>query len=181
MFERFTTSARQCVVLAQYEARDLGHGWIGTEHLLIAIAREPHGLGGRLLRDLGMTPENGRADALRIIGPEALDRDALASIGIDLDEVRRRAEETFGPGALEGAGRRGCDEPGPPPFTKRSKKALELSVRFAAQLGDNVIGSEHLLLGIAGVEEGVGAQVLAERGLTREQLEAAVERAHRAA
>ena len=33
--------------------------------------------------------------------PPALDADALATIGIDLDEVRRRVEEAFGPGALE--------------------------------------------------------------------------------
>jgi ATP-dependent Clp protease ATP-binding subunit ClpC len=37
MFERFTDSARRIVVLAQQEARDLGHGWIGTEHLLLAL------------------------------------------------------------------------------------------------------------------------------------------------
>ncbi|MGH9222987.1 MAG: Clp protease N-terminal domain-containing protein, partial [Acidimicrobiales bacterium] len=34
MFERFTAAARNTVVLAQLHARDLGHGYIGTEHLL---------------------------------------------------------------------------------------------------------------------------------------------------
>ncbi|HWC80297.1 MAG TPA: Clp protease N-terminal domain-containing protein [Pseudonocardiaceae bacterium] len=39
MFERFTDSARNIVVLAQDEARGLRHGWIGTEHLLLALFR----------------------------------------------------------------------------------------------------------------------------------------------
>ena len=43
MFERFTASARQIVVRAQSEARELGHGFIGCEHLLLALlaADEP--------------------------------------------------------------------------------------------------------------------------------------------
>jgi ATP-dependent Clp protease ATP-binding subunit ClpA len=40
MFERFTESARQVVVLAQEEARGLKHGYIGTEHLLLGLIRE---------------------------------------------------------------------------------------------------------------------------------------------
>ena len=40
MFERFTESARQVVVLAQEEARKLKHGYIGTEHLLLGLIRE---------------------------------------------------------------------------------------------------------------------------------------------
>ncbi|HEX7254618.1 MAG TPA: Clp protease N-terminal domain-containing protein [Gaiellaceae bacterium] len=40
MFERFTESARQVVVLSQEEARALKHGYIGTEHLLLGLMRE---------------------------------------------------------------------------------------------------------------------------------------------
>ena len=40
MFERFTDRARQTVVLAQEEARALGHDYIGTEHLLLGLLRE---------------------------------------------------------------------------------------------------------------------------------------------
>lgn len=46
VFERFTAAARQCVVLAQEEARELGHGFIGSEHLVLGVARvEPELLG----------------------------------------------------------------------------------------------------------------------------------------
>ena len=49
MFERFTESARQVVVLAQEEARKLKHGYIGTEHLLLGLIRE----NGRATTTLG--------------------------------------------------------------------------------------------------------------------------------
>ena len=46
MFERFTEAARQCVVRAQEEARELGHGFIGSEHLVLGVASvEPELLG----------------------------------------------------------------------------------------------------------------------------------------
>jgi ATP-dependent Clp protease ATP-binding subunit ClpC len=49
VFERFTESARQVVVLAQEEARRLRHGYIGTEHLLLGLLRE----NGRAATTLG--------------------------------------------------------------------------------------------------------------------------------
>ena len=55
VFERFTERARQVVVLAQDEARSLGHGYIGTEHLLLGLLREEEGLGARVLASLGVT------------------------------------------------------------------------------------------------------------------------------
>lgn len=54
MFERFTPRARQVVVLAADEARELGHDWIGTEHLLLGLLREDEGLAARTLRELGL-------------------------------------------------------------------------------------------------------------------------------
>lgn len=108
MFERFTAGARQIVVRAQSEARQLDHGFIGCEHLLLALLAgdEP---AADVLREHELTPERVRAELIRMMGvPPArpadllnvLDREALAAIGIDLDVVRSRIEATFGPGAL---------------------------------------------------------------------------------
>ena len=55
MFERFTERARQVIVLAQDEARGLGHDYIGTEHILLALLREEEGLGARTLREAGVS------------------------------------------------------------------------------------------------------------------------------
>ncbi|HEY7707483.1 MAG TPA: Clp protease N-terminal domain-containing protein [Gaiellaceae bacterium] len=56
MFERFTESSRQVVVLAQEEARMLWHGYIGTEHLLLGLLRED-GRAARTLHSHGVTLE----------------------------------------------------------------------------------------------------------------------------
>ena len=50
------------------------------------------------------------------------------------------------------------------PFTPRSKKVLELSLREALRLGHNYIGTEHILLGLVREGEGVAVRVLAELG-----------------
>jgi hypothetical protein len=106
MFERFTGTARHLVVQAQADARRLGHNYIGCEHLLLAAAAaaEP---AGAVLRDQGVTPERIEAALLRTVGRGqtadplgGIDRQALASIGIDLDVVRTRIEAAFGPDAL---------------------------------------------------------------------------------
>ena len=68
MFERFTEPARQVVVLAQEEARLLAHHHIGTEHILIGIAREPQGLGGRVLEGLALDARSLRAALAQRVG-----------------------------------------------------------------------------------------------------------------
>ena len=68
MFERFTERARQAVVLAQDEARRLGHDHIGTEHLLLGLLREEEGLAARVLDALDVTLDDARAEVLRIVG-----------------------------------------------------------------------------------------------------------------
>jgi ATP-dependent Clp protease ATP-binding subunit ClpA len=81
----------------------------------------------------------------------------LDSFGVGLDTVRQRIKEAVGdsPGAGVGA----------PPFTPRSKKVLELSLREALRLGHNYIGTEHLLLGLVRVDEGLAAQILTQLGV----------------
>ncbi len=81
---------------------------------------------------------------------------ALESLGISLEAVRDKVAETIGPtdAALSAS----------PPFTPRTKKVLELSLREGLQLGHNYIGTEHLLLGLVREGEGVAAQVLVALG-----------------
>jgi ATP-dependent Clp protease ATP-binding subunit ClpC len=55
MFERFTSSARECVASAQEEAAALHHGYIGTEHLLLGVARVEEDTGAKLLKERGIT------------------------------------------------------------------------------------------------------------------------------
>jgi hypothetical protein len=69
VFERFTERARQVVVLAQEEARTLGHNYIGTEHILLGLLREEEGTGARALEALDIGLEPVRAAVLQSVGP----------------------------------------------------------------------------------------------------------------
>jgi len=179
MFERFTDEARNAVVAAQREASALDHGWIGTEHLLLALLADADGRGGRVLRDFGVDVAWARSEVERIVGrgePD-LDADALATLGIDLDAVRERVERTFGAGALSRRRcRRGLMTGGALPFTARAKKALELSLREAIAMGDDHIGSEHVLLGLAREGDGVAGGILRSRGIDRDAVRAGLQR-----
>jgi len=68
MFERFTDQARRVVVLAQEEARLMRHGHVGTEHLLVALARVDDDVATPMLADHGLTAEKARAEVVAIIG-----------------------------------------------------------------------------------------------------------------
>jgi len=68
MFERFTEPARRVVVHAQEEARELNHNYIGTEHLLLGLLREPESVAGQALRDLGISLDSAREQVIGIIG-----------------------------------------------------------------------------------------------------------------
>jgi len=168
MFERFSKSAREVVVRAQADATTLGRERIDADVLLLGVAGG-ESRAARVLAEHGATHRALRERA----ASGGLDGKALAAIGIDLDEIRRRAEESFGPGALE-RGRRARG--GYVPFTAGAKKALELSLREAIAMGDDHIGSEHLLLGLAREGDGVAGRMLRSRGIDRDAVRAALQR-----
>jgi Clp amino terminal domain, pathogenicity island component len=67
VFERFTQEAREVVVLARQEARELRHSYIGTEHLLLGLLREEEGLAARALEALDITAERTREEVVRLV------------------------------------------------------------------------------------------------------------------
>jgi ATP-dependent Clp protease ATP-binding subunit ClpA len=171
MFERFHQDARQAVVLAQENARTLHHDIIGTEHLLLGLLAQPHALSARVLGRHGLDHDRARQSVIRLVGqkPEdALDADALESIGIDLSAIREKVEAAFGPGALDRkprTNRRGHLLSGHIPFSSRAKKTLELSLREAINLKHKHIADGHLLLGILREGEGLASRVIADAGI----------------
>jgi len=68
MFRKFTQRARNTVIHAQEEARELGHPAIGTEHILLGLLREGEGVGARALINLGIDLANVREEVKRFIG-----------------------------------------------------------------------------------------------------------------
>ncbi len=172
MFERFTKRARTVVVHAQEIARERHCAAIGTEHLLLALFAEPDGLAATILERRQVSRSDVEADLIHG-GP--FDAEALAMLGIDLDEVRRQADEAFGPGALERtrAARPAGWRPGHLPFEPATKKALELALREAVRMGHGFLGTEHLLLGL--LHDGRAHDVLVARGVGLEGTRALVE------
>ena len=72
MFDRLSDHARQVVVMAQEEARQLRHDYIGTEHILLGLLSVPEGLAAEVLEGFEITVERVEADVARIVraGPE---------------------------------------------------------------------------------------------------------------
>ena len=204
MFKRFTREAREVVVRSQEHARRLGHHWVGCEHLLVAAA-ESSTPTGALLCERGVRPEALEKAIGAVLGPEpgpANDDDdddkvVLATLGIDLDEVCRAVEASFGPGALEltrtcrprrgwhrvRRQRHAAGGPGPPwrPFTPKAKRALELALREALRLEHDHVGVEHIALALLGREDTAAWKVLLHVGATPGDLRRAIEREHRRA
>jgi len=161
MFERFTDEARCVVVLAQEEARSLGHAWIGSGHLLLAGSLDDTPV-ARALREVGLTPDRLRAALREMLSGDAVaDEAALREVGVDLEQVRRRMAEAFGPGWVDqrpgGVSRRTSRwwkrrrarrRAGRHiPFTADARRSLERALREALELRSRVIGAEHVVLG----------------------------------
>jgi ATP-dependent Clp protease ATP-binding subunit ClpA len=68
MFERFTDRARRVLVLAQEEARLLGHPMIGSEHILLGLVDEKHGVAAKVLSQAGVDVQLAREEVDRQVG-----------------------------------------------------------------------------------------------------------------
>ena len=130
-FSRFTPRARHAVVLAQKAANATPHNYIGTEHLLLGLLDEGENL------------------ALKV----------LASLDIEVDDLRVEIDAALGPATLPGP------DPEHLPFTALLKSVLEKAAHEALALGHNYIGCEHLLMGLLAEEQGVASQVLRRMGV----------------
>ena len=158
MFERFTDDARQVVVRAQYEARELRAARIEPVHLLLALAGGT-GRGGQVLHAAGIDAARLRSAVAATTDP--LDADALAALGVDLDQVRATVEARFGAGALDG------ERPGTAghmPFADGSKRVLEQALRHVlsrrGRRRGRAIDSGHVLFGVLAVADPTVVRVL---------------------
>jgi ATP-dependent Clp protease ATP-binding subunit ClpA len=127
VFERFTKDARLVVTHAIEEAESRGDTRIGTEHLLIGVARS------RSIEDAMPDVESLRAELDR------MDRDALASVGLD-------------PGLIELAGPARHTRTAHIPFTSGAKDILKGALRAALDLGHRHIGVEHLAIALTAID-----------------------------
>jgi hypothetical protein len=181
MFERFTRPARELVERAQSIAQESRASRVRPEHLFAALLWDHECLAVKLLVD-----QVGSADRLHaeldkrrsryVDGLDDADAEALASIGIDLEEVVRRL------GADDPAGQRPRRRSrGHVRFSRSSKKVLELALREAVSLRHNYIGTEHVLLGLVREGDVIVRDSLVAAGVDLDSLEPAVAEAVRRA
>lgn len=94
---------------------------------------------------------------------EGVAAQVLRDFGVDAGEIRRQVETLIGPGPKAVVDHF--------PLTPRSKKVLELSLRHALGMGQDYIGTEHMLLGLLDTREGVAGRILEGMGVTRSRAE----------
>jgi ATP-dependent Clp protease ATP-binding subunit ClpC len=153
---RFTDRSRESVEAAFEEARMLGHDSLGDEDLLLGILRADEGIAAEALSSLGVTLEDARDEC------EGMLSDALSSIGISLEDIRRETGDTF---AMSLPDDRKI------PYSPRAKNALVRARKEMRRLGDNHLGTEHVLLGVVGNEDGTAVRMLGRMGVSPEALE----------
>jgi ATP-dependent Clp protease ATP-binding subunit ClpC len=94
---------------------------------------------------------------------EGLAARVLSTLDVTIEYVRESVRSIVGEG--------GEAQTGQIPFTPRAKKTLELALREGLRLGHNYIGTEHILLGLARLDDGVAAEILRDRGVVSERIE----------
>ena len=140
-----TPRAKKVIELAVDEARRLNNHYIGTEHLLLGLAREEDGIAAGVLESLGVRLEQVRAETLRVLGEEGGQQQS--------QDDRDRFEK----------------------FTERARKVMSLAQQEAQRFQHDYLGTEHLLLGLVREREGVAVKVLSNLGVDLDLLRSTVE------
>lgn len=180
MWDRLSAEAREVIRLAQAQSEQLGHGYVGDEHVLLGLLQQQASQASTLLRRHGLDLASARAQLQRLSAAGLMPRSraddarALRAVGIDVEAVRQRLIAAFGEQAVgaavwrasrrpwwRGGGRRRTPLCGPPFFAKR---ALHLASRYADSRKAAAVTPEHLLHGVLrDLEDPYGTQ-LGRRG-----------------
>jgi len=129
----------QVMKQADHEARFLNHEYIGTEHILLALASEKSGTVSKIFKKSGIGKDKVRNEVLRLIkkGNAPVTKDSL-------------------------------------PLTPRAESVIKNANQWAQALNSSTVKSNHVLLGLLQVEDGVGAQILISNGLSLEKAQKSI-------
>ena len=150
-----TPRIKKVLVLAAKEAKSLNHTYVGTEHILLGLLREGDGVAARVLISVGVDIEEVRREILKEINPEYPGGTASAKpleTPTDIDEPSVEPYEAYNN------------------LTPRAERALAMARQEADRLHHASVGTEHLLLGLIKLGNGVAANVLIGHGLDLETM-----------
>lgn len=143
MFERFTDRARKVMAIANKQAQQFDHKYIGTEHIFLGLVKEGGGTGAVVLRNLG----------------------------VDIEKMLPEVEEFF-----KSKGGKDAVAEGRIQQTENARKVIEYAIEEARNLNHDYIGTEHILLGLLRVSEGIASQVLVNLGVSIENARMEIEK-----
>jgi ATP-dependent Clp protease ATP-binding subunit ClpA len=149
----FTPRAKKVLELSLREALNLGHNYIGTEHILLGLIREGEGVGAQV----------------------------LVKHGADLDRTRQAVIRQLGGSTQVPQEERTIAGPLPPPssmeapsamalFDAKAIEAIHLAQELAKKRRRNVLSSEHLLFGLIGTEHPQVTYILRMLGANEERI-----------
>ncbi|XP_047325898.1 ATP-dependent Clp protease ATP-binding subunit ClpA homolog CD4B, chloroplastic-like [Impatiens glandulifera] len=92
----FTPRAKRVLELSLEEARQLGHNYIGSEHLLLGLLREGEGVAARVLENLGADTTNIRTQVIRMVGENSSDPAVAAGVGGGSSGTKMPTLEEYG-------------------------------------------------------------------------------------
>jgi len=144
----YTSRAKKVLELAMDEAREAGHSYVGTEHLLLGLLREKKGIAAQLLVHVGVTTENARDEMLRILGTET-------------EPGGRRIRQASGEVVF-----RRVTEP-LPRFIERLRTVLADAHKVAADRSVTEVTPAHLAIALLEHGEGMANAALDRLGLDR--------------
>lgn len=127
MYYKFTARAEKALEYAQELALELGHDYIGSEHILYGLSAEGTGIASKVLEEQDITA----------------------------DKIKEEIEDIVGTGEP-------IEDPENLGFTPRSKRVIENAFIEARKLGTDLIGTEHILVGIMEEGDSVAARILLE-------------------
>jgi len=156
--EGLSQPAKQALLHAVDESREMGSDLVDPEHLLLGLIRADQGAAGSWLRSEGVTVENARSAVVRVRGEtgNAGDQPEPAP------EISQRTYSTHGASRFNR-------------LTEGVRKVLQLAQEEAQRFNHNYIGTEHLLLGLLRAGDGVAARVLNNMGVQLPKVRSAVE------
>lgn len=158
-----TPRARRALEHSMEETRNLGHKYVGTEHILLGLLRDEGGAAAQILTRLGLRLNEVRSKVLTFLGESHQEESGIYPGRADLH-------------SSPSDGLPGSRAPGYERFTDRARKVMQLANQEAQRLHHEYIGTEHILRGLAGLDAGVAAIVLRKLGVEPQAITAEVDK-----
>jgi ATP-dependent Clp protease ATP-binding subunit ClpA len=138
----FTPRAKKVLELTMEEAGNLGHNYIGTEHVLLGLIKEDESIPAQVLLELGVSLKRTRATVLEVLASETSSRENLLVSGPAAMVAPSRVDVPFAH------------------FSDRLKRVWDRAQQAARSGGFSLVSSEHLFAAMMTDSKGVAADVL---------------------